>query len=270
MPAPATRMSATLGGIHTMRTLLCSLLLSLAAASGAHAETVRLTNGEWPPYLGQHLPHHGVASRIVSEAFALQGITVAWEFHPWARSLQLAQSGKRNGTAVWLNNREREEAFFVSDPVVENGFYLFHRKDYLFDWRQVSDLDKQRIVGTRGYDYGDAFQQAEAKGQLRVNRVTSDETAFRQLIAGRVDVFPVDKVVGFDTLHQYFSAADRAKLTFHPQPLRLDSLHLLMSREVPGNAELMARFNQGLAQLRESGKVTQYLLEIQQPLSLAP
>jgi len=177
---------------------------------------------------------------------------------------------KRNGTAVWLNNREREETFFVSDPVVENGFYLFHRKDYLFDWRQVSDLDKQRIVGTRGYDYGDAFQQAEAKGQLRVNRVTSDETAFRQLIAGRVDVFPVDKVVGFDTLHQYFNAADRAKLTFHPQPLRLDSLHLLMSREVPGNAELMARFNQGLAQLRESGKVTQYLLEIQQPLSLNP
>ena len=47
-------------------------------------------------------------------------------------------------------------------------------------------------------------------------------------------------------------------------------MQLLLSREVAGNAELIARFNQGLAQLRESGKVTQYLLEIQQPLSLAP
>lgn len=263
-------MSATLWDTLAMRTLLRSLLLSLVVASGVHAETVRLTNGEWPPYLGQHLPHHGVASRIVSEAFALQGITVAWEFNPWARSLQLAQSGKRNGTAVWLNSPEREIKFFTSDPVVENGFYLFHRKDYQLDWHQVSDLQKLHLVGTRGYDYGDAFQQAEASGQLRVNRVTSDETAFRQLIAGRVDVFPVDKVVGFDTLHQYFSAADRAKLTFHPQPLRLDNLHLLMSREVPGNAELMVRFNRGLAQLRESGKVAQYLLEIQQPLSLSP
>lgn len=253
-----------------MRTLFLALLFSLSTVSSLSAETVRLTNGEWPPYLGEHLPHHGVASRIVSEAFALQGITVAWEFHPWARSLQLAQSGKRNGSAVWLNNREREEQFFVSDPVVESGFYLFHRKDYLFDWTQVSDLQTLRIVGTRGYDYGDAFQHAEASGQLRVNRVTSDETAFRQLIAGRVDVFPVDKVVGFDMLHQYFSASDRAKLTFHPQPLRLDSLHLLMARDVPGNAERMVRFNRGLAQLRESGKVAQYLLEIQRPLSLTP
>lgn len=257
-------------GAHVMRAVLCSLLFSLFITTGAHAETVRLTNGEWPPYLGEHLPHHGVASRIVSEAFALQGITVAWEFHPWVRSLQLAQSGKRSGSAVWMYNNEREKSFFYSDPVLESGFYLFHRKDYLFDWRQISDLGKRRIVGTRGYDYGDAFQQAEAKGQLRINRVTSDETGFRQLIAGRVDVFPADKVVGFDMLHQYFSAADRAKLTFHPQPLRLDSLHLLMSREVPGNAEVMARFNQGLAQLRESGKVAQYLLEIQQPLSLTP
>lgn len=253
-----------------MRTLFLALLFSLSTVSSLSAETVRLTNGEWPPYLGEHLPHHGVASRIVSEAFALQGVTVAWEFHPWARSLQLAQSGKRNGSAVWLNNREREEQFFVSDPVVESGFYLFHRKDYLFDWTQVSDLQKLRIVGTRGYDYGDAFQHAEASGQLRVNRVTSDETAFRQLIAGRVDVFPVDKVVGFNMLHQYFSAADRGKLTFHPQPLRLDSLHLLMARDVPGNAERMVRFNRGLAQLRESGKVAQYLLEIQRPLSLTP
>ena len=45
-------------------------------------------------------------------------------------------------------------------------------------------------------------------------------------------------------------------------------LHLLLSREVPGNAELMARFNRGLEQLRASGKISQYLLEIQQPLSL--
>jgi polar amino acid transport system substrate-binding protein len=253
-----------------MRTLLCSLLFSLAVAGGVHAETVRLTNGEWPPYLGEQLPHYGVASRIVSEAFALQGINVNWEFHPWARSLQLAQSGKRSGSAVWMHNDEREKSFFYSDPVLESGFYLFHRKDYLFDWRQLSDLEKLHLVGTRGYDYGDAFQQAEASGQLRVNRVTSDETAFRQLIAGRVDVFPVDKVVGFDMLHQYFTGAERAKLTFHPQPLRLDSLHLLLSREVPGNAELMVRFNRGLAQLRESGKVAQYLLEIQQPLSLSP
>ncbi|MBU2254212.1 MAG: amino acid ABC transporter substrate-binding protein, partial [Gammaproteobacteria bacterium] len=65
-----------------MRALLLSALFSLFCGAFAAAESVRLTNGEWPPYLGEQLPHKGVASRTVAEAFALQGIDVAWEFHP--------------------------------------------------------------------------------------------------------------------------------------------------------------------------------------------
>ena len=156
------------------------VLLVLLLGSAQAAEQVRLTNGEWPPYLGETLPHHGVASRIVAEAFALQGIDVQWEFHPWARSLKMAEQGVRDGSAVWFHSPERERHFHISEPVVESGYYLFHRK-----------------------------------------------------------------------------------------PLRSDSLHLLLSREVPGNDELMQRFNRGLNQLRDSGKISQYLLEIQQPLSLS-
>jgi polar amino acid transport system substrate-binding protein len=246
-----------------------TLLLLIVVLGSVHAaDRVRLTNGEWPPYLGEDLPHHGVASRIVAEAFALQNVEVQWEFHPWARSLKMAEQGTRDGSAVWLYNREREQRFHISDPVVESGYYLFHRKNRHFDWSSVEDLRGLRIAATRGYDYGEAFQQAEAAGEINVVRLTGDEQGLRQLLAGRIDLFPVDKVVGFDLLYQNFSAAERRLLSFHPVPLRSDSLHLLLSREVPGNAELMQRFNQGLKRLRDSGKISQYLLEIQQPLSL--
>ncbi len=247
---------------------LTLLLLILFVGSAQAADRVRLTNGEWPPYLGEDLPHHGVASRIVAEAFALQNVEVQWEFHPWARSLKMAEQGTRDGSAVWLYNHEREQRFHISDPVVESGYYLFHRKNRHFDWSSVEDLRGLRIAGTRGYDYGEAFQQAEAAGEINVVRLTGDEQGLRQLLAGRIDLFPVDKVVGFDLLYQNFSAAERRLLSFHPVPLRSDSLHLLLSREVPGNAERMQRFNQGLKRLRDSGKISQYLLEIQQPLSL--
>ena len=78
----------------------------------------------------------------------------------------------------------------------------------------------------------------------------------------------MDKVVAFDMLHSQFSREERLQLSFHPLPLRSDSLHLLLSKQVPGNAERMARFNRGLKALQDSGRVSQYLLEIQQPLSL--
>ena len=142
--------------------LLCILLL----ASASTAESVRLTNGEWSPYLGENLPHQGVASRIAAEAFALRGIEVQWEFHPWARSLKMASQGERDGSAVWLYNAERERRFHISDPVLESGYHLFHRKVHAFDWRRIEDLRGLRIAATRGYDHGTAFQQAEAARQL--------------------------------------------------------------------------------------------------------
>lgn len=244
------------------------LLLALLPGGAQAADEVRLTNGEWPPYLGQSLPHHGVASRIVTEAFALQGITVRWEFHPWARSLRMAEQGARDGSAVWLYSPEREQRFYISEPVVESGYYLFHRRNQPFDWNSLEDLRGLRIAGVRGYDYGEDFQQAEAAGKFDIQRLTGDEQGLRQLLAGRADLAPLDKVVAFDLLYQKFSAQERRLLSFHPQPLRSDSLHLLLSREVAGNAERMERFNRGLAQLRESGRISRYLLDIQQPLSL--
>lgn len=250
-----------------MRLLL--LLLTLIFGGHLQAESIRLTNGEWSPYLGQNLPHHGVASRIVEEAFALQGVQVQWEFYPWASALRSAEQGKSDGAAVWLRSPEREQAFFISTPVVDSSYFLFHRKDQPFDWQQVSDLQGKRVGGAIDYDYGQAFQQAEKIGQLQVKRLSNEEQGLRMVLAGRLDVFPMDKVVAFDLLHSHFSAAERRQLSFHPLPLRSDSLHLLLSRQVPGNEAMLQRFNQGLQQLRESGKVSQYLLEIQQPLSLS-
>ncbi|WP_275544488.1 substrate-binding periplasmic protein [Pseudomonas sp. Marseille-Q0931] len=244
------------------------VLLVLLCGSVQAAEQVRLTNGEWPPYQGESLPHQGVASRIIAEAFALQGIDVHWEFHPWARSLKIAEQGLRPGSAVWFYSPERAEHFLISDAVIESGYHLFYRKDFAFDWRNIKDLRGLRIAVTRGYDHGDAFRRAEAAGELQVVRLTSDEQGLRQLLAGRIDLFPVDKVVGFDLLHRKFTATERQRLSFHPKPLHSASMYLLLSRNVPGNVELMQRFNLGLKQLRDSGKVSQYLMEIQQPLSL--
>ena len=251
-----------------MRTLL--LILSLICQGFAVADELRLTNGEWAPYLGARLPHHGVASRIVEEAFALEGVQVHWEFFPWARSLHLAERGERDGTAVWLRSPERARRFHISEPVIDSNYCLFHLKERPLEWQAVADLQGLRLGGAIGYDYGEAFQQAERDKRLDVRRVSSEEQGLRMLLAGRLDAFPMDKVVAFALLHERFSAAERARLSFHPRPLRIDSLHLLLSREVAGNATLMARFNQGLARLRESGKVSQYLMEIQQPLSIAP
>ncbi len=246
--------------------LLCSLLFSCLAA----ADSVRLVSGEWPPFHGEQLPSQGIATRIVSEAFALEGIEVQWEFLPWARSLQLAAQGQRTGTAVWRRNAERERLFLISDPVLKTQTHLFHRKDFDFDWQTLDDLHGLRLGATRGYFYGKAFAQAEAAGQLSVQRINSDAVALRQLLGGRIDLFPIAKTVALNLLAQDFTPAEQARLSFHPKPLSSHNQHLLLSRQVPGNAELLERFNRGLKRLQDSGKIAQYLWDAQHPLSAMP
>ncbi len=57
--------------------LIFSILLGFSC-SGFTEETIRLTNGEWIPFLSEDLKHYGVISRIVKEAFALEGMKVEY------------------------------------------------------------------------------------------------------------------------------------------------------------------------------------------------
>ena len=66
--------------------VLSALLLSSwgAGALAQTQDTIRLTNGEWQPYLSQDVAHHGFASHVVTEAFAQVGVDVEFGFFPWA------------------------------------------------------------------------------------------------------------------------------------------------------------------------------------------
>ena len=85
-------------------------------------ETIRITIGEWAPYLSKDLKHYGVAARIVTDSFALEGVKVEYGFFPWARSKFLAQEGEWDGSAVWIHNAERAKDFLFSDSMFKSPF----------------------------------------------------------------------------------------------------------------------------------------------------
>ena len=69
---------------------LLAIGLALSWSAGALAQTrdtIRLTNGDWQPFMSKNGPHHGIASHVVTEAFALVGVEVEYGFFPWKRSI---------------------------------------------------------------------------------------------------------------------------------------------------------------------------------------
>lgn len=240
-------------------TLIFFASLCVAAAAPAE-EVITLSNGEWLPYMSASAPHYGPLSRIVQEAFALQGITVRYVFRPWNRAYAEAAAGQVQGSIVWskgLPGTARASDFLYSDIVFEGQSVFFHLKKKPFDWHDFSDLARVSIGGTASYEY-----QFERLPGIHIDRAPSDELSFRKLLAGRFDVFPADADSGWLILRSRFTPDEMAQVTVHAKPYAATPYHLIMPRRLKDSARLMKQFNHGLLRLKASGRYAEYMEEL--------
>lgn len=231
-------------------------------------ETIYLTSGEWPPYYSKDLKHHGFGSRIIREAFKYQNIAVAYDFFPWARAYQMVKIGKWDGCVDREKIEEWKETFYSSDLLFEGQEVLFHLKSFNFDWRVIEDLKDITIGGTFSYSYGKEFQQALNKGKIAVDWASSDISNLKKLLKYRIQVFPMDRRVGYCLIKRMFSPQEAQQFTHHPKPTRIVKYHLILSKKRNRNRMLIELFNDGLHQLRISGRHFEYLLKNCDDLSI--
>lgn len=217
--------------------------------------TIRLTNGEWIPYTGKALPNNGCDSQVVSEAFRNIGYTVAYDFFPWARAYYLAETGEWDGTLEWADTPDHRSAFYISsEPLSDQEWVFFYRSDQPFEWESLNDL-KGKIIGiTSGYVYSDAFKELIDDGNISFEIASNDEANFKKLLAGRIDIFPMEKNVGRHLIKSIMPAEDENKITFNPKPLDNFYPYLLLSKTNPLNAKRMEQFNTSLHNLKNSEK----------------
>ena len=117
------------------RLFLFSMLFSLMPISPAAAnqEIIRVTTGQWPPYLDKESPHGGFLAQIIREAFDSEDIRVEFSFFPWSRALALVKSKKYQASAVWSCTAERKREFLYSAPILPYQYVFYHRQEMPFD-----------------------------------------------------------------------------------------------------------------------------------------
>ena len=245
-----------------MKAILATLLcLVLAMQTASANETVRLTNGDWQPLMSKNGPHHGIASHIVTEAFALVGVEVKYGFFPWNRSMKLAQDGRWDGSVIWWDREERHQYFFYTEPVVQSTTVFFHLKSTNFDWRTFRDLGDLRVGGSIGYNYGKAFNAAEETGVIQTDWGPNDEIGLKKLLKKRIDIFPGELMVTYAQIRDTFSEGEATLFTHHPNPIFEEPMYLLLSKGVSGMKQMRDRFNQGLRLLKKSGRYDRILAD---------
>lgn len=239
---------------------LFSVFLLINSLFAIAESKIKLTNGEWPPYMSENYKHKGLVSHIVEEVFKAEGITVEYGFFPWKRAFKEAEQGKEwQGSVGWSKNAEREQTFFYTEPIIELKDVFFHRKDLQFDWKTIDDLKNYKIGASIGYFYGKDFEDAEKSKKIKVSRISKDENNLKKLAAGKIDLFPATLEVGYELIADKLSEGTKNVLTNHPRPVRTTNYHLIINKKIKDAQKYVDAFNSGLKKLKESGKYEQLL-----------
>ncbi len=231
--------------------IACALFL-LAASLPAQV-LIRVAVGEWPPYLDSSAANKGLAARIMTEAFALQGVKPEFIFVPWVRAQAMLEAGTVEASLLWVRTPERERDFYFSDVVISGTAVFYHLREKPFRWTSFADLSGLRIGGLRSGSYP-WFEEAKKTGiPLSMALANTESDNFRLLLLGVIDVFSLDRIVGEDMLRRQFKPEEAARIAFDPKPIENWDYCLMLGRKPAGNQTFVDTFNKGLAKLKASG-----------------
>ncbi|MBX9296676.1 substrate-binding periplasmic protein [Chromobacterium piscinae] len=254
-------------------------ILSWAALLAAPVEAaqrlkITLSNQEWPPYMGQELPYDGILSRLVKEAFARGGVDVAFRYYPNNRTLQSARNGQVDGSFGWAPTAERKRDLLYTLPVLSARMVFYQRKSHKLDWSRWAELKGARVGVTVGNYYSDDFDAQAKNGILAVDSAPDDLVNLRKLLAGRIDLFPIDLEVGRYLIAHHFPPAQGGQLEAQNRSFWSAPLHVVIWRKHAQGKELVERFNRGLKVLQDSGDFDRLLQETReaclQPRAYSP
>ena len=239
--------------------LLSLSLLSIALNShAAEHQKLEIVVGDWPPFLDQKLQHNGIIAKLISDILSDEGYEVQFFFRPWGRAYLEASTGQRDATAIWMHKPEREKDFYFSQPVMKESFVFFHLRKRPFNWNSLQDLKGMTLGGGINYSYGPEFNAALEDDLFKQERTDSKKQNFKLLLLGRIDLYPEEVTVGYQSLYRDLSPLESQKITHHPTPFLSNDSFLLFPRKKTTSPALMAAFNRRLKEYRDSGRYKRY------------
>lgn len=230
-----------------------ALMLAALLNAAAQAGPVRLVTGDdYAPFTGRELPGGGLMTQVVQAALAESAMETTLDWLPWNRGYLETQRGGYDAAFPYTTGSQREAEFLYSAPLFGAEQHVFSRAG---DAIELADLPRQQ---GRRLCYPLGWQPPEMIRQLLEQEVMSRHSpqglneCARLLLLERDDLFIADIRLGESALRST-GAPLRA---FHRSESILghSTLHLIVPRSHPRAAELIERFNRGLAALKESGE----------------
>lgn len=244
------------------RILLLALVLVFPAVS-AFAATITLVADEYCPYNcvpGTERP--GFVVEIAREIFGARGYEVEYRVMPWPRAVRAVRRGEYD--AVICATPDEAPGLLYSRQEVTlcaNDFFVLAGNP----WRYTgpASLEGQRLGVIGDYDYSGADHLdvyiREHAGQETVQSLTGGdalERNLRKLVSGRIDVVLDERAVVRCSAAR-MGIADQVVLAGSEDDT--GPMYVAFSPANPATAAYLEIFDEGLEQLRASGRLDEIL-----------
>jgi polar amino acid transport system substrate-binding protein len=227
-----------------------SIAIPVQASAPAVEGVMRLASLEWLPYTGTGLEQEGWSSFVADAAARQSGYRTKIEYFPWTRAMQLGtRDPQYAGYFPAYYTEERARTCHFSTPIGSSTVGLVHLKSTPLQWSSLQDLAGFRIGAVAGFSNGPSFDAMAREGKLQVDTSPSDMLNLRKLLARRVDIVVIDKLVlRYLLATEPGLARERHQFAFHDKPLAELPLHICFQR-TPAGRELQQAFDQAVQSL---------------------
>ncbi len=243
------------------KTLFLTFLCLIPVQQVFAARVLTLSGDPWPPFVEGELGSQavgGIAIDITNQLFdRVDDLQPSFPLVPWKRALQEVENGRKDGIVMLLKNAKREKYMAFSDPVLQaTGKIWYSDNQYPkgLAGENCADLNPLRLAVTRGYSYGEDFDQAISKGLLSVVEAPSVENLFAMLSSNRVGAVLANDVVGYALAARYPDANIRSANFCGVTEV----FYLGLSRK-SGAAEYIPAINQALSEIKKEGVINRLL-----------
>jgi polar amino acid transport system substrate-binding protein len=220
-----------------------------------------ISTGQWAPYTSKDVPYGGLCNHIISLAMDRINKKYSFKYFPWKRASKTLENGAVDGSSCWIKNQERLKKYLYTSPLIVQKTYFIYFKSRKPIWNKYKDLNKYRVLDTRGYSYGEAYDQAKKEGLFDTNIINSDIQGIKMILANRADMIAIEGSVYRELIKKAVKNGDVTQkdadnLAVHPKIINQKLLHLILSKKRENEwKEFIPKFNKALGELIREGKI---------------
>lgn len=251
--------------------VVSALALICALPALAQDKVAKLTSLEWPPYSGAALKDGGATVAVAKAAFEAVGWKVEIKFVPWKRAVDMAREGTDGVVGYFPEYLDPSVTDFAFSASMGNSpLGLVQNTAKPVTWTTIADLKAIQPIGVvDGYVNTVEFDEAVAKGALKVDAVTDDALNVKKVAAGRIQAAVIDQhVLGWFLKNDASLKGLSDKVAFNEKPLAIKTLHVAFGKNPAADAA-RAALDAGLEKIEIDRIVTDHFVaSIAKPGSL--